>query len=763
MANRRDLETRLIATDNASKVIDKVADDLDRLEKKGETKLEIDVDDKASKEIDDVDDKLDKLSKADRKVILDAQAKDAQRDIDRILRSLKDVDRMDRQEVDIRVEALGNARAELEAIEREVRDLDNETVDVKVDADTSTFRGKVSAFRSDLSGASGALGKLGVAGKAAFSALGPYAVEAGAVAATAIATFVTKATTDFQKLALEVGHARDSLGLTADEASRLKEVSEDMGVPFKTLETAIGRMNKVAGNTPGPFQAIGAEIATTDEGTIDVNATFLNVIDTLNQIPDAGARAAAGSKIFGKGWAQVAEMVDIGLDGVQQRLAEVGEGKLVSDEQIAQARELRDNVDNLGDRLEEFSNTIGREVAPVVSDLAAGLGAVLDVSGELFKVLQGDFDIPVLSQAVRYMNPLTGGFNAVTDAIGAAKQELDDFTGVTHGSVGAIATLSDGLTDEERAAAQAQAALDRLQAQTAETYESATEGAERLENLSIAEQKAADKTQAHVDALQAEADLLDEQAAAFKDAADLTRDLNKLRQRQRELAKDENATIEDRVDLAIELADTEAQRIEAIRKAAGETVSATDKIDAQNHALIDQAAQLRGPSRTSILNYIGNLNGIPPRKLSRIEALIAAGKLDAAKRLLDETSASRTATITADVDRAQADADLADLTQPRYFPLFPQLQGPRANGGTVGPRGEVALVGERGPELVALPGGSHVYPAAQTAGMLRNAGASTVANVTINAAVIGNTYDVQRTVRSALRGSERLNGKRPYQ
>ena len=33
-----------------------------------------------------------------------------------------------------------------------------------------------------------------------------------------------------------------------------------------------------------------------------------------------------------------------------------------------------------------------------------------------------------------------------------------------------------------------------------------------------------------------------------------------------------------------------------------------------------------------------------------------------------------------------------------------------AMGGTVGPSGEIALVGERGPEIVALPGGSNVIP-----------------------------------------------------
>lgn len=81
---------------------------------------------------------------------------------------------------------------------------------------------------------------------------------------------------------------------------------------------------------------------------------------------------------------------------------------------------------------------------------------------------------------------------------------------------------------------------------------------------------------------------------------------------------------------------------------------------------------------------------------------------------------------------------------------FPQIaQLPRFQHGGVMGQGGVALVGEAGPELVALPGGSRVFPSGQGAGMGMT--------ININGPVFG-MPDLKRVIQEAVRDTLRGSG-----
>jgi hypothetical protein len=76
-----------------------------------------------------------------------------------------------------------------------------------------------------------------------------------------------------------------------------------------------------------------------------------------------------------------------------------------------------------------------------------------------------------------------------------------------------------------------------------------------------------------------------------------------------------------------------------------------------------------------------------------------------------------------------------------------------ADGGTMGTTG-LALVGERGPEIVKLPGGARVYPNGTGPGASGGA-AGNVVNVYITAAAVGNEDYLAKTVYTALQNAGR--------
>jgi phage-related tail protein len=313
-----------------------------------------------------------------------------------------------------------------------------ERIALTIDVLTGQSKSVLSRLKQDLAGAEGGVNKLKTVGKAGFDAFKQYATAAALGAGTAIVAFAAKAVGEFQRVALQAGELRDSLGVTSEEASRLAEVAGDLGVPVSALEASIGRMNRVASDSPEAFSQIGASIRKSADGAIDTNATFLSVIDTLHKMPNASDRAAAGYRIFGRSWMAVAEMVGMGADELQERLAGVDTGLVATDDDVRKARELRDSLDELGDMASSFAATVGSELVPALNDALDAFTAVTSVAGKTFQILQGDFDIPVLDKLVRYLNPVTGGLNAAHDAVTGLNKELSDARGIVHGVVGII-------------------------------------------------------------------------------------------------------------------------------------------------------------------------------------------------------------------------------------------------------------------------------------------------------------------------------------
>lgn len=244
--------------------------------------------------------------------------------------------------------------------------------------------------------AEGAMGKLKAGGTAAFDALAKNAGKFAAAATAMAATFAVKAVFGAQQLALAAGKLADATGLTVEEASRLKEVAGDIGIDQGILEASIGKMNKALGTSPKLFKELGVEIAYAKDGSVDANETFLNVIDRLNSIKDPAERARVASQLLGKGWQSMSELIAQGSDELKKSLDQVSGAKVVNERELAQARKLRENLDNLKDTGEDLAVSIGSDLLPIVVDLAKALLAVYEAGKKVGDVL--DFMPPVLEK-----------------------------------------------------------------------------------------------------------------------------------------------------------------------------------------------------------------------------------------------------------------------------------------------------------------------------------------------------------------------------
>ena len=255
-------------------------------------------------------------------------------------------------------------------------------ITVVVDVVTEKAKTGLKSFRDEVGKAEGFTGKL-KAGVGSLSGAFSSAVSSPAALGGAVATagaFAFEAAGKFSELGVEVGKFSDATGLSTQDASRLIEVSADLGVSADSVATAINKMNKTI--DPDLFDRLGVSIARTKDGTVDANETFLNVIDRLHGIQDPAERARVATQLLGKGWQDMAEMIGQSGAKLRESLAGVSDAKVMTPEEVAQAKKFRDSMNDLKDSLEDLVITIGEKVAPMLADTAenlSGAGGTADL------------------------------------------------------------------------------------------------------------------------------------------------------------------------------------------------------------------------------------------------------------------------------------------------------------------------------------------------------------------------------------------------
>lgn len=205
-----ELNTRITATDDASKVVDGVAKKVGELE---DSKPVVDVDadgSKAESEIRTIDRRLGDLTDEDRTAILEVQARQAKRELDQVNRKLANAERYDDDEIRLLVEAKDNASKKLQAIDGELRQL-------KSSADDTG-----NSIKDKLSDALGGLGDKfqGIGGK-----LGGKL--AGGFAAIGVGALMVEALQNSWERAGGIRRITGQFRLSAEEAARYgKEAGE---------------------------------------------------------------------------------------------------------------------------------------------------------------------------------------------------------------------------------------------------------------------------------------------------------------------------------------------------------------------------------------------------------------------------------------------------------------------------------------------------------------------------------------------------------
>lgn len=177
--------------------------------------------------------------------------------------------------------------------------------------------------------------------------------------------------------ALAVDNMARSMGAAPEEASRLKEITDDLGISMSTLKVAMREAIK--------------------DGSAPTIETLAKMSDEYLALAPGVDRAQYLTDKFGKSGAEMGKLMEIGADGIREMSAAVDDSLIVTEEGISKAKRFQMAQDNINDAWTSFTYDIA---PPLIDALSSVLNYFNDNArvAEILKEKYGDMRYYSLEQ-----------------------------------------------------------------------------------------------------------------------------------------------------------------------------------------------------------------------------------------------------------------------------------------------------------------------------------------------------------------------------
>lgn len=263
-------------------------------------------------------------------------------------------------------------------------------------------------------GAEGKMSKMKAAGAVAFAALAAGAVEFG-----------KKSVDKFQEVGTETLTLQRQLGLTAQQASRLRFAGEETGVSAQQLGTTFGILSKHLSANDKAWQSLGISTKDATGKTKSMNDLIPQVADKFAKLPNGAQKTALAMQLFGRSGKDLLPFLNKGADGIKELSAESDKyGDTLNSKDTAAVHRNVIAKRELGAAVSGLEIQLGQKLLPVVTSIVTAFtSAVLWFSklGSTTKAIIGVVAalvavIAVIVELTKVWTAVQTAFNVVMDA-----------------------------------------------------------------------------------------------------------------------------------------------------------------------------------------------------------------------------------------------------------------------------------------------------------------------------------------------------------
>lgn len=362
-----------------------------------------------------------------------------------------------REEIELVITGRDNASDVLDKVANKTKKVESSTKGAAVGVEQATknvaanWRNSMAVLSqtSDLAG--GRLGQLGgMLGKTAgqYEGLAGAAGASGAAAAAGVAAVVAAygmGLREFIAYSEQVRNVQRLMGSSAEDASRVVAVADDLEIQAGTTAAAMRVMTRVIGTNSEALTKYGVSIDHSSASGQRMINNLANVADAYNNTADPAKKAAIAAAAFGRSYSEMIPLLQQGGAGIKQAMADVNGNELMSQKDLDDAKKYKKAMDDFGDALKALGRELGRDIIPALSTLIKVGAKVVEVFGWIKSKID---DLPgPLKAMVDPISSLGDMFSWFSDEANQGLQEAGD-------------AAKQWAEDQAQASADAQAALE---------------------------------------------------------------------------------------------------------------------------------------------------------------------------------------------------------------------------------------------------------------------------------------------------------------
>lgn len=275
-----------------------------------------------------------------------------------------------------------------------------ERISVIVESTVDGARSGFSKLSADVKAAEGTVGKFKAGWSNAMASLKANAAPLAAAAGAALLTFAVSSADKFKTAALEARNLAQTLGTTSENASRLLAVFKPLGIELGDAQDVMNNLSALVDRNDASLTALGVTVARGQDGRVDMNETFIRIVEALQKIEDPAKRAALAAQMFGEEGARQFGPLVAQADQLRESLAAVGDEQIIDAEEVKKAEKMAAAQKAVGKAFDSVVMVVGElaaELGPTIERLAEsaeGILAVADALGVLDAVAAAANPLP---------------------------------------------------------------------------------------------------------------------------------------------------------------------------------------------------------------------------------------------------------------------------------------------------------------------------------------------------------------------------------
>jgi TP901 family phage tail tape measure protein len=259
---------------------------------------------------------------------------------------------------------------------------DDQSIQITFTGNASQLQATAAQVKQSLQGVQGGTQQLSAATVAAGTAMGQVFVQLAAKAAS----YASEAIGAFSTVATEVYKMQNVMGDTAEAMSLLRFAGDEVGVSAATITKAMQTAIPHITANDEAFRQLGITAVDSMGRMRPSSQIFMDMTDALNKMANPMERTTAMRQLFGKSFAELAPLVNMGSEGIRNYTAEMQRLNVqMSEKDVQSALQLKAAQRQLNDAFEDTWTVIGRQLTPVLTGLVTAISNAVNWVVNMFQ------------------------------------------------------------------------------------------------------------------------------------------------------------------------------------------------------------------------------------------------------------------------------------------------------------------------------------------------------------------------------------------